>query len=169
MSRKRRRDVLRHVPVIGRDAARAHFEAILNEPPPESPTAPWREEPPAWMLKPVPVHDMRGEPVQWIDEAPHAAWAARAGKAKYELMKMDAPKKAEGQAQNDLPSWMGPQGRRMPLEELNHPANLMTVQERQQKGLTGPWNSRPAPDPAEDKMARESRDITCTVAPWWDE
>jgi hypothetical protein len=63
--------VLRHVPLVGRAAARNYYEAVVAEEPPVCPTVPWNSASPAWMVKPVPVHNVRGEPVQWADSGPH--------------------------------------------------------------------------------------------------
>ncbi|MFI5638307.1 hypothetical protein ACIA8H_12920 [Streptomyces goshikiensis] len=177
------RNALRHVPVVGRAAAREHWEEILREEPPDASTAPWAPEPPEWMLDPEPVFDMRNQPVQWVDRAPYMAWAERIGKAKYQLMLLDglAPEDDEGKA-DQIPAWMRPRmSRKTSLAILNHPAERLTVKERQDSGATGPWTTRswindrrerglpvPPPPPAAAKED-EIPEAECSIAPWWDE
>ncbi|MGW2587213.1 hypothetical protein ACWCYZ_39045 [Streptomyces virginiae] len=183
-----KREVLRRVPVVGRDAAREYFEDIVSEPPPQTPTVPWTPQPPPWMVEPVPVYEAaRGMPVQWVDEAPYKAWAERVGRARFELLKLDSTREEKKQLLADgLPAWApADAGRRTPLQRLNHPSEALSRYEREKYNVP-PWAGRswlretlkgrkgtaqlgPLPEGAEDKMSRESRDITCTVAPWWDE
>ncbi|WP_404955219.1 hypothetical protein [Streptomyces sp. 147326] len=141
------------------------------------------------MISPVPILDTRQQPAEWLDEAPYQAWAERLGKAKYKLMKLDGIDPDEdgedGEDEETQQVWAAIRtSGRTPLAFLNHPAGRMTVAEREATGATAPWTSRswvntrrrlghpvlpPPPGPEEDELTRESRDITCTIAPWWDE
>ncbi|MFF0550819.1 hypothetical protein ACFYUL_17865 [Streptomyces sp. NPDC004311] len=172
---------------MGRSAKREYWADVAGEPPPEWPAAPWTPEPPGWMVKPVPVYDVREVPVEWVDEAPYQEWAGRVGKARFELMKLDAAAaREEALPRGGVPPGMPFQpSRRLPLEWLNHPSQRLTVQERQQYGATAPWTSRKwvqeneakrkkaggptvyLPPPEDDGLAEGWQDITCTVAPWW--
>lgn len=136
---------------------------------------------PVWIL------DTRQQPAEWLDEAPYQAWAERVGKAKYELMKLDGLEPEEDREDEETQQVWAPirTSGRTPLAFLNHPSEVMTVAERKATGATAPWTSRswvatrrrlgypiPPPPPAvpeEDDLDRQSRDITCTIAPWWDE
>ncbi|MET9690370.1 hypothetical protein ABZY81_18130 [Streptomyces sp. NPDC006514] len=179
--RKRRRDALRHIPVIGTGASREYWEDVLKEPPPQSPSAPWTSEvPPEWMLEPVPVLDpSTQEPLHWVDDAPYRLWAERAGRARYKLMLLDGLKPEEEDDKNDgsPPAWLPPRHSwRTPLSVINHPAELLTVKERQESGATAPWTSRSwinanprkgrpvvaAPQDGDDLPQAE-----CSIAPWW--
>ncbi|MFB7517229.1 hypothetical protein [Streptomyces sp. NPDC056144] len=168
--RKAARRVLRHVPVLGTSARREYAEAILAEPPPDSPTAPYSLEPPAWMITPVAVHDpTTGAPVYWVDEAPYEAWTTRRGKAAYELEKesvLDRLRSREPQEDEGRPDWAGPApfSVRTPMSVINHPANRLTVQQRQERELTAPWNRRPMPKPLTEPELPEA---ACGWAPWW--
>ncbi|MEU9857263.1 hypothetical protein [Streptomyces sp. NPDC047974] len=168
--RKAARRALRHVPVLGKSARREYAEAILAEPPPESPTAPYSPEPPAWMISPVPVLDPSTDsPVYWMDEAPYEAWTTRRGKAAYELKKesvLDRLRSRETQEDEERPDWAGPApfSRNTPMSVINHPANRLTVKQRQERGLTEPWNRRPMPKTIAEP---ELPEVECCWAPWW--
>ncbi|MFG2984947.1 hypothetical protein ACGFYQ_27435 [Streptomyces sp. NPDC048258] len=173
---------MRHIPGIGRSAAREYWLDVLNSAPPESPTVPWRPEPPTWMRQPVVVREpTRQLPISWVDDAPSQEWAGAVGAAKYELLKLEAKAAKEERSTDDgsPPAWLTPRfSRRTPLEILNHPSQLLTVKERQDNGATGPWTGRswidanprmrhvvvPAEDPEKPTVQAE-----CSIAPWWDE
>ena len=91
------------------------------------------------MLKPVPVYDVRNQPVQWGDQAPYESWAGRLGRAKYELMKLDGLNPDEDDKEDGpRPSWMAPRtSRDTPLSVLNYPAEALTVKEREESGASG--------------------------------
>ncbi|MEU5811209.1 hypothetical protein [Streptomyces sp. NPDC047718] len=179
---ERRRDVLRHLPVVGKGAKREYYEDVLKEPPPPTPTAPWAPDAPDWMISPVVVHDVHGRPVHWADEAPYERWAAKLGKARFELMKLEALAKEEERPE-DPPSWQPwLLSRRLPLSKLNHPAERLTVAERQQYGATAPWSSRswarenmaknggkPRPQWSREQGSKSLPQAECSIAPWWDE
>lgn len=148
---------------------RAYAEHILAEPPPESPRAPYTPEPPNWMIEPVLVRRMDSSPAYWSDEAPFHAWEQRRGRALYELRKEDMRDRlrmAGEESEEDHPAWAGPPppGPRTPLSALNHRANLLTVKQRQERGLTAPWNRRPTPKPPTEEELPEAE---CGWAPWW--
>ncbi|MFF3085617.1 hypothetical protein ACFVRB_11270 [Streptomyces nojiriensis] len=181
--RRRRRNALRHVPVVGRGAAREYWEDILNEPPPESPTAPGSPEPPDWMLKPVPVLDARTQqPAYWADDAPYQSWAARVGEAKYKLMLLDGLSPDKEEAAGDPAPWAPIRtSGKTPLSFLNHPTEVLTVAEREALGATGAWTSRSwareaakrkkiSPDQVAAGLKEDDLpEAECSIAPWWDE
>ncbi len=132
------------------------------------------------------AYDARtGRPVSWTDTAPYNAWAIRVGKARYELMKPDAPD-ADEEDEETQQAWAPIRtSGKTPLSFLNSLPERMTVAEREATGATAPWTSgswaatrrrlgHPVPPlppavPEEDDLDRQSRDRTCTIAPWWDE
>ncbi|QES47657.1 hypothetical protein DEJ50_07320 [Streptomyces venezuelae] len=106
------------------------------------------------MVTPAVVHDDRGRPVQWLDEAPVVEWMTRQGRAKYELARMDKLPPEERLLEDGLPAWMPKStGPRTPMVQLNHPWLQLTVWERQQYGATAPWTTR---DWVREKLKRGS-------------
>ncbi len=170
--------------MVGREAARGYWEEILNEPPPESPTAPGSPEPPDWMLKPVLVLDARTQqPAYWADDAPYQSWAARVGEAKYKLLLLDGLNPDEEEAAGGPAPWAPIRtSGKTPLAFLNHPSERLTVAEREAFGATGPWTSRTwareaakrrklapdhAPAGAKEEEEEELPQAECSIAPWW--
>ncbi|MER6218241.1 hypothetical protein ABT213_29845 [Streptomyces sp. NPDC001674] len=180
---KRRRNARRQAPLVGRDAKREYWADVAGEPQPASPVVAWTPDPPPWMLQPVTVYDTSGAPVQWLDEYPRNEWAARVGKARFELMKLDAA----AEKKKPVPSGGVPPGlpfqpsRRVPLEFLNSKQEQLTVQERERYRVP-PWagrtwvkeslkrkEGRPTvylPPPEEDEELPQAE---CVIAPWWAE
>ncbi|MFC9296944.1 hypothetical protein ACFTWH_08455 [Streptomyces sp. NPDC057011] len=186
MSSKRRRNVVRSGPVVGRDARREHLEAAIMEEPPETPTAAYEgPTPPSWMKRPKVVYNVRNQPVEWVDEWPYDEWAHRVGRAKGDLLILDRLSEEEDVNEAEPPSWMPHRtSRKTPLQVLNHPSERLDLATRLKYNLMDkPWvgkswlreNARlhpeglPAATPEEEEMRREARDITCSIAPWWDE
>ncbi|MER8047114.1 hypothetical protein [Streptomyces sp. NPDC094032] len=104
-----------------------------------------------------------------MDEAPFEAWTTRRGKAAYELEKESALDRLRGRKtpeDEERPDWAGPApfSRQTPMSVLNHPTNRLTAKQRQERGLTAPWNRRPLPKPPTEPELPEA---VCTWAPWW--
>uniref|UniRef100_A0AAU2JL62 Uncharacterized protein n=1 Tax=Streptomyces sp. NBC_00049 TaxID=2903617 RepID=A0AAU2JL62_9ACTN len=146
--------------------ARQEAEAQLAEPRPAPPTAPHTPDPPEWMRTPRIVYDRYGAPKAWADDWPAAEWERRVGRAKYvlELEDMrDVERDAREQEETYEP-WTGYRARpriEQDLTVLNSGPNIMTRAEREERGLTGPWNTRPRAPHPDDLPEAE-----CSVAPW---
>lgn len=151
---------------------RAYCEALLDEEPPETPRVPYTPSPPSWMVEPVPTFDMHGNPLAWTDEAPRKEWEERLGQAAYELMLEDHRDqvRVEAEAQHGAAgTWAREQEereRRTLVSRLqvviNHPARLLTVQQREQHRRTGPWGRKPVVHPD----AEELPEAEMCWAPW---
>ncbi|MFJ8209720.1 hypothetical protein [Streptomyces sp. NPDC096033] len=163
---KLRREKLR----AAQDAAspiRALADQILAEVPPSCPSAPYSgPEPPSWMTCPTPVFDGAGNPTMWIDEQPVKEWEGRRGAAAYELLREDERDRLRYASQGGDPEqlWAGYQ----PYDPIartnaviNHLRSRLTVQQRQQRRFTRPWN-RSAPPPKKDELP----EAECGWAPW---
>ncbi|MEU9030645.1 hypothetical protein AB0D46_24585, partial [Streptomyces sp. NPDC048383] len=112
--------------------------------------------------------------------SPYQEWAAKVGKAQYELMKLDAAivEKDDGQEDGSLPTWLLP---KLPANTAGHHQSSerdVDVKERQDSGATGPWTSRswinanPRRGLPVVVVPQEGDDLpqaTCDIAPWWDE
>ncbi|MFG2999772.1 hypothetical protein [Streptomyces sp. NPDC048340] len=145
---------------------RQYYEAVLAEPPPETPDAPYEGPvPPDWMRAPEMVIGPYGQPHKWVDTALMTAWESKRGKALYELRKegmRDLLRERGKVRESPEEARLAPDMRLRDLAYLNHPANLRTVQERQARGLTRSWNR-----PALPKRAEELPEAEMTWAPWW--
>lgn len=116
--------------MVGRNAKREYWADVAAESQPTSPVAAWTPEPPPWMHQPVPVYDpTTQQPAEWADEAPCNEWAARVGKARFELMKLDAAtEKKEVLPSGGVPPGMPFQpSRRQPLSFANSLPERLTV------------------------------------------
>ncbi|KJY37089.1 hypothetical protein VR44_06490 [Streptomyces katrae] len=160
------------VPEAGRSPRREYCEAVLAEEPPVTPREPYTPQPPAWMDAPVVVFDMSGTPVEWVDEWPLRDYEHRLGQALYELRLEDMRDqlRAEGDAeQSPGNEWARKQERQREKliasrmqEAINHRAALLSVAERQERGLTAPWNRKPPVS-----LEKELPEAECYYADWW--
>ncbi|MFE3861085.1 hypothetical protein ACFXPT_11710 [Streptomyces goshikiensis] len=154
---------------------RAYCETLLGEEPPETPRAPYSPSPPAWMVEPVVTYDVRGNPVFWVDEGPLRAYEHRLGRAVYALRQEDLRDQVRAEAEVEQSAggaWERKQRERdrqtiaSKLQgAINHRANLLTVKQRQERGLTAPWNRKPLPVPDAEVLP----EAEMCWAPWWTE
>ncbi|MFE2128646.1 hypothetical protein [Streptomyces amritsarensis] len=175
MARRKRKKPKTWTATVARDVeavkalspVRAYWERVLEEPRPQSPQAPYEGPvPPEWMRAPEMAIGPGGQPSHWIDTDLVNDWEHRMGEALYELDKEDVRDRlrAAGEARED-PAWDGAPSydpRLRDLRSVNHPANLLTVQQRQERGLTRSWG-RKAPPPREEELP----EAEMCWAPWW--
>jgi transcriptional regulator with XRE-family HTH domain len=144
------------------DSEARRLQYLISKRPAPCPRAPWSPAPPVGYRLPELVYDpSTGRPAEWIDQGPlrdHADHLYRLQEVRLELDRLDPSPNIAPYAsrlprpdQDDEEPWSGynQQTRRdveMSQTFLNHPANLLTVQEREELGLTGPYNTRPRPE-----------------------